>query len=204
MFVGAQDAIGKRYMSDNTIFADAFNFLIYDGEPVIMPDELTEVDTTEIALPSLHEMMLVEDERLFRVIPNYFVNLIAPARMDDADFEKFHTDLGIALKVLKYQDKGADQLVLNLDHRKVGRSTAEFLNVQARLGLVFEEPGEEGEIDMCKAMETRIRNERQDAMENVLLQNIKMMMKNLHLTLEQTLTALEVPVADQARLASLL
>ena len=46
-----QDSIGKRYMSDNAIFADAFNFLIYNGEPVIKPEELRELDTTEIALP---------------------------------------------------------------------------------------------------------------------------------------------------------
>ena len=46
-----QDAIGKRYMSDNAIFADAFNFLIYNGEPVIKPEELREMDTSEIALP---------------------------------------------------------------------------------------------------------------------------------------------------------
>ena len=49
--MSTQDAIGKRYMSNNGIFADAFNFLIYDGEPVIKPEELIEADTAEIALP---------------------------------------------------------------------------------------------------------------------------------------------------------
>ena len=87
------------------------------------------------------------------VIPNYRINLIAPARIKDADFGKFNTDLGIALKVLKYQNRGADQLILDLEGRKVGRPTAEFLNVQAKLGLTFEEAKEEGEIDMCKAMD---------------------------------------------------
>ena len=32
--MAAQDTAGKWYMSDNAIFADAFNFLLYDGEPV--------------------------------------------------------------------------------------------------------------------------------------------------------------------------
>ena len=49
--MAARDTAGKWYMSDNTIFADAFNFLLYDGEPVIRPENLHEADTTEIALP---------------------------------------------------------------------------------------------------------------------------------------------------------
>ena len=309
-------------MSDNTIFADAFNFLLYDGESVIRPEELREVDTTEIALPygnnarlpvqkqrdlkrrwaakwdseavyvlladelqskihyampvkdmlydaidyskqveeagrsyrkgkdsgafsekddgtleikltseeflsgfrkadklmpvitatiyfgaddwdgplCLHDMLSVKDKRLLHAIPNYWINLIAPARIEDPDFEKFNTDLGIALKVLKYQNKGADQLILDLGGRKVGRATAEFLNIQAKLGLTFEEPKEEGEIDMCKAMEIRLGQER----ENTLLQTARNMMKNLHLTVEQVFAAMEVPVSDQPRLAGLL
>ena len=207
--MAARDAIGKRYMSDNAIFADAFNFLLYDGEPVIKPEKLREADTAGIALPygnnaslpvqkyrdlkkiwaaklddkavyvllgselqskihyampvkdmlydaidyskqledarrsyqkkddagelsfengdlrikltseeflsgfrktdklmpvitatiyfgpdewdgplSLHEMMNVKDKRLLSVIPNYRINLMAQARIDDADFEK--------------------------------------------------------------------------------------------------------------------
>ena len=46
-----RDAVGKRYMSDNAIFADAFNFLIYGGKPVIKPEELREADTAELAIP---------------------------------------------------------------------------------------------------------------------------------------------------------
>ena len=38
-------------MSKNDIFADAFNFLIYDGEQVIKSEELKELDSTEIVLP---------------------------------------------------------------------------------------------------------------------------------------------------------
>ena len=165
---------------------------------------------------SLHDMISVRDKRLLRAIPNYWINLIAPARIADADFEKFHTDLGIAMKVLKYQNRGADQLILNLGGRKVGRPTAEFLNAQAKLGLAFEEPKEEGEVDMCKAMEIRINSERKDAAEkaaakatekateNTLLQNIRSLMETVKFTAEQAMNALKVPAADQPRLAGLL
>ena len=33
--MGALDTEGRKYLSNNTIFADAFNYLLYDGEEVI-------------------------------------------------------------------------------------------------------------------------------------------------------------------------
>lgn len=49
--MGKFDAESKKYLAINRIFADAFNFFIYDGEPVIKPESLRSVDTTEIAIP---------------------------------------------------------------------------------------------------------------------------------------------------------
>lgn len=49
--MGAADTVTKAYMRKNSIFADAFNYLLYDGKRIIDPDSLNELDTTEIALP---------------------------------------------------------------------------------------------------------------------------------------------------------
>ncbi len=49
--MGYTDSVTKVYMRENAVFADAFNYFIYDGEQVIMPEHLHELDTTEIALP---------------------------------------------------------------------------------------------------------------------------------------------------------
>ena len=49
--MGMADTVTKQYMRENTVFADAFNFLLYDGENVIQPDKLKELDTTELAVP---------------------------------------------------------------------------------------------------------------------------------------------------------
>ena len=46
-----KDTLTKAFMERPDIFSDAFNFLIYDGEQVIKPEELREMDTTAIALP---------------------------------------------------------------------------------------------------------------------------------------------------------
>ena len=273
--MGDIDSEGKQYFSVNSIFADLFNFLLYDGKPVIQPDKLKELDTTEIAIPygngarvpvqkyrdllklwsammdddaiyvmlgaelqdkihyampvrrglydmigysrqveeagksyrkkpdkkdgdlyaedgtikirlsseeflsgfrkedklipiitatvylsadkwdgplDLHDMIDVKDKGLLKFIPNYPINLIAPANMQDADFAKFSTDLGLAMKVLKHQkEKSIADIILDTGHRKVDRNTAVFLNNVSNLGLVFKET--EGDVDMCAGME---------------------------------------------------
>lgn len=49
--MGVIDTEGKKYLSDNAIFADAFNYLVYGGKQVIKAAELREIDTTELAVP---------------------------------------------------------------------------------------------------------------------------------------------------------
>lgn len=46
-----KDIVTKEYMSYNQFFADAFNFFLYDGEQVIHPEQLHELDTTAVSLP---------------------------------------------------------------------------------------------------------------------------------------------------------
>ena len=41
------DTALKNYWSDNGQFADFFNAVLFDGEPVISPDELEDIDTEE-------------------------------------------------------------------------------------------------------------------------------------------------------------
>ena len=49
--MGLADTVTKAYMKENTVFADAFNYLIYGGKTVVNPTQLKELDTTEIAQP---------------------------------------------------------------------------------------------------------------------------------------------------------
>ena len=49
--MGRKDTVTKNYMKQNTIFADAFNYYIYGGQQVILPEQLEQRDPTEIALP---------------------------------------------------------------------------------------------------------------------------------------------------------
>ncbi len=45
------DTVTKDYIKDAGIFADIFNYYIYGGRQVILPEQLTERDSTKIALP---------------------------------------------------------------------------------------------------------------------------------------------------------
>ena len=49
--MGKIDTITKEYMKDPVIFADMFNKFLYHGKQVINPDNLIEMDSTEIVVP---------------------------------------------------------------------------------------------------------------------------------------------------------
>lgn len=51
MQMGKADTATKAYTRNNDIFADAFNFYLYGGKQVISPEQLHELDTTELSIP---------------------------------------------------------------------------------------------------------------------------------------------------------
>ena len=51
IFMGKVDARTHEYLSDNNRFADIINYYIYNGEQIIKPDDLHEMDTSEIVFP---------------------------------------------------------------------------------------------------------------------------------------------------------
>jgi|GEM_PF-3179245 len=48
--MGVTDAVTKAYIRKNKVFADAFNYFMFDGDQKIQPEQLRELDTTEIAI----------------------------------------------------------------------------------------------------------------------------------------------------------
>ena len=107
---------------------------------------------------SLFEMLDVKDERIYAFLNDYRLNIIAPAEIADADFDKFSTGLGFAMNVIKRQKDSADKIINQTAHRKVDVDTAIFLNNVAKLGLEFDE--KEDFIDVCEAMDNRIKKEK--------------------------------------------
>lgn len=61
--MGKLDALTKEYMKRPDIFADVFNQFLYHGKQVIVPEQLTELDTTEITVPYGMDNKSVPEQR---------------------------------------------------------------------------------------------------------------------------------------------
>ena len=46
------DTVTKQYLQDNEVFSDVFNYQLFDGEQVIHPEDLTELDPSEMLVLS--------------------------------------------------------------------------------------------------------------------------------------------------------
>ena len=100
----------------------------------------------------------VEPE-ILKFVEDYHIHLITPADIEDEDFSKFHTELSLALKYIKYsKNKKKLRQIVNEDsaYKTVSRRTADMVNIVTNSNLKYDE-GEE-RVDMCEAIEG-IRND---------------------------------------------
>ena len=158
------------------------------------------LDAAEWDAPrSLHEMLLVEDERLLPFIPDYKLNLITPADIDDTDFTKFHTELSPVLKYLKYS-RSKDKLneVVHTDpiYRRLDRESAEIINIVTGSNLSIEQ-GKES-IDMCQAIEEMRAEERAKG----ILETLVSLFKKGILTLAQAAEEAKMSPEEFQRIAT--
>jgi hypothetical protein len=274
--MGKTDTITKKYMKDNRIFADAFNYLIYGGRQIIAPEKLHPLDTTIIGLPygsdgagmpvqkfrdelkyltameddsaayillgienqtnvnyampikdmvydalqyaaqvekaakshrkaantekkpttgeyltgfykedrllpvitlvvyfgaeewdapmSLHDMLSVDNPEILSLVPDYRINLIAPAEMSNEEIDKFKTNLREVMLFIKYsKDKNKLNELLTGDEKfkSMDRNAAEVINTVTGSGLKLKD--KEDTIDMCKAIEDMMNDSRSAA-----------------------------------------
>ena len=103
-------------------------------------------------------MLDFRNDAIKSYVPDYKLNIISPADMEDEEFAKFSTDLEFAMEVIKHQSSDADEVIERTNHRKIDRDTAVFLNTAARLHLEYEEKS--GGVDMCKALDNRMQKEK--------------------------------------------
>ena len=50
--MGIADSVTKKYLQDNEVFSDVFNYRLFNGKPVIRPENLSEMDPAEILVLS--------------------------------------------------------------------------------------------------------------------------------------------------------
>ena len=114
----------------------------------------------------LHDMLSVRNKKILSFVPDYSINLIAPARLTDEEIDRFITNLREVMLFIKYsKDKARlSELVANDDGFKaVDRKAARLINVVTGSKLKFDES--EMMIDMCKAISEMRMEERTEGIE---------------------------------------
>ena len=97
------DQLSRRFFSDNAVFADCFNFALYNGQPRIEPSTLSELDPSELNLPNILDETgaAVEARR-------DIVKLLTCKRGESADYailgieEQTNPDCGMVIRAMKY------------------------------------------------------------------------------------------------------
>ncbi len=168
---------------------------------------------------SIHEMFGEQDARILALVPDYKINLVAPASIKDSDFGKFRTSLKEVLSFIKYS-QDADRLgeVVEADEgfRHLGRTEVDVLNACVGANLEMEKGREV--IDVCLALEEMkqraaekeriaagkaVEAERAAAEKNrisTLLKNIQNLMEKAGWSAEHSMDMLEVSEGDRKAL----
>ncbi len=110
---------------------------------------------------SIYDMLSISDEELLSFIPNYKINLIAPANLTEEIAEQFHTDIREVMLYIKYskdKEKLTKLLASNDKFQKMDRITAETINAVTGSKLKFSE--DEEVVNMCKAIDDIRKEER--------------------------------------------
>lgn len=318
--MAAKDIVTKDYIKDAEVFADAFNYLIFGGNPVIDPLMLHEMDTTEIGIPygegktrvtvqkfrdglkylaamedgnaaylllgienqseihyamavknmvydalqyaaqvekaakshrdaakkkkqetteavknekpdirieageylsgfykgdrllpvvtfvllfnpepwdapmSIYEMFSVKDPRILSFVPDYRINLIAPAQIKEDDMGKFRSSLREVLFYIKYS-KDREQLNRLLENnprfRNLDTEAAIVIDTITNSELEFDRKGKR--VDMCQAVTDMRKKERQEGRQEADRRTARNMLKRGN-SLEEIAEILELPM----------
>ena len=108
----------------------------------------------------LHSMLKAEPD-VMKFIDNYHLHLIAPAEIKKSDFSKFHSELSLVLKYIKYS-KDKKTFMENVgddeEFQNVSKETADVINAVTGYDVELK-TNERGNVNMCEA----IKGIREDA-----------------------------------------
>ena len=112
----------------------------------------------------LFDLLDVNDSIIKSYMFNYKMNIIEPNRMDDFEFNKFKTDLGKILKLIKYSnDKNKiKELIYTKEYTKISLSAGLLLKEVCDFNFTIEET--EGDVDMCKGIRDLVSEAQEDAL----------------------------------------
>ena len=162
IYIGAIDAITKAYIRKNEVFADAFNYFMYDGAQVIQPECLKELDSTEIAiLLNEKDTMEISDPIVRRYAQDYQIHLINPNQIADEELEKFQSSLREVMGCIKYS-KSKEKLAAFINNNpRMNMEAAAARVIEAINHVPIRIQEGDGKFNMCEAIEEMIKDGRE-------------------------------------------
>ena len=145
----------------------------------------------------IHDMLNANNKRLLSFVPDYRINLIAPAQVPDEDFEKFSTDFRDVLQFIKCsKDEEALSRLAEDNERfvRMNPETAELINLitDSKLKLTVEE----GTVNMCQAIQQMRERSKADGMVEGRLDTLVSLVKKNRLTLQEAAEEAEMTVDE--------
>ena len=103
---------------------------------------------------SLHEMLVVQDEKILSLVPDYRINLIAPGEMSEEELEHFTSNFHEVMQFIKYS-KDAEKLSrLVEDNAAFETMDRKAVRVMEEMtGMKIEKEDEEEKVNVCKAIQ---------------------------------------------------
>ncbi len=102
---------------------------------------------------SLHDMISFPNEAYKRFTPNYFINFVFPAKMDEAMFVRFSTELHDVFKCIRFSDskEAFNAFIMNdLRCQEMSFEAVQAINACTHANIKVTRKG--GRINMCQAI----------------------------------------------------
>ena len=155
---------------------------------------------------SLHEMLTVRDDELLKYIPDYKLNLITPADINDDELSAFHTELGIVLEFIKYSKDKKKIKQIAMDNTKFGSlpiDAAEMITTFGEFNLEYEIESRKETVNMCKAVEDWAEELLTEGKEEGIITTLADLVKNGIITVIQAAEQAKMPVDEFTKKAGL-
>lgn len=102
---------------------------------------------------ALHEMLAVQDEKILSLVPDYWINLIAPGEMSEEELEHFTSNFREVMQFIKYSEDAEklERLVkANAAFATVDRKAVRVMEEMTGMKIEKEARGEK--VNVCKGI----------------------------------------------------
>ena len=145
------------------------------------------------------------DKTLLQYSPDYHINLVSPALLDDDVLDFFKSDLREMLKFIKYSKNKQRMMELvtgDPKYKSLDREAAQAISICSSVELSIPEGKER--INMCQAIEDMKADARNEGRVDAQLTSIRNLMKNKGWTAQEAMDALMISADEQAQYISMI